>query len=230
MIKSKILEDHKYTLPSSNLTKRNSVFTRRPCSLSPVIIFLSYHLSVTGFQNLVESQTKRKPEKNTSTGGYRSSERMGVTSDDAVLIEMGKKPGEPHIITVNCPDKAGLACDICNIILDFGLYITKGGKIKEVFFFLVFPKKREIFIVFFFCVFFVDVSTDGIWCFMVFWVVPHSRLVIRWTNLKNRLLSICPPCSMTFYYIQQPAQSSSPVYLLKFCSLDRKGLLHGNYC
>ena len=52
---------------------------------------------------------------------------MEVPSDDAVLIQKGKKPGEPHVITVNCPDKHGLGCDICRIILDFGLYITKGG-------------------------------------------------------------------------------------------------------
>ncbi|KAF2300419.1 hypothetical protein GH714_013107 [Hevea brasiliensis] len=51
---------------------------------------------------------------------------MGVPSDDAVVIQKGKKPGEPHVVTVNCPDKTGLACDICRIILDFGLYVTKG--------------------------------------------------------------------------------------------------------
>lgn len=52
---------------------------------------------------------------------------MGVPNDDVVLIQKGKRPGEPHVITVNCPDKTGLGCDICRIILDFGLYITKGG-------------------------------------------------------------------------------------------------------
>ncbi|KAK8520653.1 hypothetical protein V6N12_004585 [Hibiscus sabdariffa] len=51
---------------------------------------------------------------------------MGVPTDDAVLIQKGKKPGDPHVITVNCPDKHGLGCDFCHIILDFGLYITKG--------------------------------------------------------------------------------------------------------
>ncbi|KAJ4834463.1 ACT domain-containing protein acr9 [Turnera subulata] len=126
---------------------------------------------------------------------------MGVPSDDAVLIQKGKKPGEPHVITVNCPDKTGLACDICNIILDFGLYVTKG-----------------------------DVSTDGKWCYIVFWVVAqYSRAIIRWSNLKNRLLSACPSAwSVSFYLNRQPSQTgrSSPVYMLKFCSLDRKGLLH----
>ena len=52
---------------------------------------------------------------------------MGVTNDDVVVIQKGKQPGEPCCITVNCPDKTGLGCDICRIILDFGLYITKGG-------------------------------------------------------------------------------------------------------
>ncbi|KAK8707679.1 hypothetical protein V6N13_058733 [Hibiscus sabdariffa] len=124
---------------------------------------------------------------------------MGVPSDDAVLIQKGKKPGEPHVITVNCPDKHGLGCDICHIILEFGLYITKG-----------------------------DVSTDGIWCFIVFWVVPHSSSPsIRWLSLKNRLQSLCPSCSVTLFLNDQPSNSAaSPVYLLKFFCLDRKGFLH----
>ncbi|KAL4297476.1 hypothetical protein GQ457_12G028810 [Hibiscus cannabinus] len=124
---------------------------------------------------------------------------MGVPSDDTVLIHKGKKPGEPHVITVNCLDKHGLGCDICRIILEFGLYITKG-----------------------------DVSTDGIWCFIVFWVVPHpSSPSIRWPSLKNRLQSLCPSCSVTLFLNDQPSNSAaSPVYLLKFFCLDRKGLLH----
>lgn len=124
---------------------------------------------------------------------------MGVPWDDAVLIEKGKKPDEPYVITVNCPDKTGLGCDICHTILEFGLYITKG-----------------------------DVSTDGLWCYVVLWVIPHSSSrAVRWVRLKERLLSICPSCTPSFYLNQQsPNASSSPVYLLKFCSLDRKGLLH----
>ncbi|XP_060966748.1 ACT domain-containing protein ACR9 [Cannabis sativa] len=124
---------------------------------------------------------------------------MGVPSDDVVLIHQGKNPGEPYIVTVNCPDKTGLGCDICRIILDFGLYISKG-----------------------------DISTDGIWCYIVLWVVPHSSSVkVKWSNLKNRLQSECPSCLPTFYF-NQPSTSSlpSPVYLLKFFCIDRRGLLN----
>ena len=76
----------------------------------------------------------------------------------------------------------------------------------------------------------VDVSTDGIWCYIVLWVVPQSSsLILRWSNLKNRLVSICPSCIVSFYLDQSSMHSmSSQVYLLKFFSLHRKGLLHGN--
>ena len=75
-----------------------------------------------------------------------------------------------------------------------------------------------------------DVSTDGHWCFVVFWVVPRSSSIkIRWASLKNRLMSICPSSYSTPFYpdISQPGPSQ--FYLLKLLSPDRKGLLHGNY-
>ncbi|MCD7473102.1 hypothetical protein HAX54_014697 [Datura stramonium] len=126
---------------------------------------------------------------------------MVIPNDDTdtVLIQRGKREGEPNVITVNCPDKTGLACDICRTILDFGLYIVKG-----------------------------DVSTDGIWCYVVLWVVPQSSSSkVRWENLKERLLSVCPVCSVSFYLNQpSPCAIASPVYLLTFCSSDRRGLLH----
>ncbi|KAL2332116.1 hypothetical protein Fmac_019697 [Flemingia macrophylla] len=123
---------------------------------------------------------------------------MSPGDDDVVQIQHPTKPSDPFIVTVNCPDKTGLACDICRIILDFGLSITKG-----------------------------DVSTDGVWCYIVLWVMPHSLLLpMNDSYLKQRLQGICPPClAASFYLIQQPS-ASSPLYLLKFCCLDRKGLLH----
>ncbi|XP_045805329.1 ACT domain-containing protein ACR9-like [Trifolium pratense] len=118
-------------------------------------------------------------------------------NDDAVQIQLGNKPGEPFIITVNCPDKTGLACDICRFILHFGLSILKG-----------------------------DVSTDGMWCYIVLWVIPQSVLLpMSYSYLKDRLQAICPPCLASFYLVQKPT-TSSPVYLLKLSCLDRKGLLH----
>ncbi|KAL9238795.1 hypothetical protein vseg_013172 [Gypsophila vaccaria] len=125
---------------------------------------------------------------------------MGIYNDgdDAVLIEKGKKSGEPWVITVNCPDVVGLGVDICRTILEFGLYISKG-----------------------------DVSTDGKWCYIVLWVVPHSSIrTVLWANLKERLVSFCPSCSLSYYYAPPAPRKSSPLYLLKFCCLDRRGLLH----
>lgn len=75
----------------------------------------------------------------------------------------------------------------------------------------------------------LDVSTDGIWCYIILWVTPRSSShVVRWVDLKGCLLSVCPPLVPSLYTDQSlPDRSPSPVYLLKFCSLDRKGLLHG---
>ena len=52
---------------------------------------------------------------------------MGISCDDVVLIQTGKTSDELSVVTINCPDKAGLGCDLCRIILEFGLSITKAG-------------------------------------------------------------------------------------------------------
>ncbi|GFZ14891.1 ACT domain-containing protein [Actinidia rufa] len=89
---------------------------------------------------------------------------MGIPCDDVVLIQQGNKPGDPTVITVNCPDKAGLGCDLCRIVVDFGLSITKG-----------------------------DFCTDGNWCYIVLWTVPQpSSLRVDWESLKTRLQAACP--------------------------------------
>ncbi|KAL5569124.1 hypothetical protein UlMin_025699 [Ulmus minor] len=124
---------------------------------------------------------------------------MGIASDDLVLIQPGKVSGDPCVVTVNCPDKAGLGCDLCRIIMEFGLCITKG-----------------------------DFATDGRWCYIVLWVAQiPSSLKIDWESLKTRLLSVCPSCVFPVYVNQHSTSASpSPVYLLKIWYLDRKGLLH----
>ncbi|KAL9247688.1 hypothetical protein vseg_021095 [Gypsophila vaccaria] len=123
---------------------------------------------------------------------------MGVAGDEVVLIEKGSKAGEACVITVNCPDKSGLGVDICRTILEFGLSISKA-----------------------------DVSTDGKWCYIVLWVIPHSSTrKILWDNLKERLILFCPSCSLSYYYAPPAPRKTSPLYLLKFCCPDRRGLLH----
>lgn len=126
---------------------------------------------------------------------------MGILNDDAVLIKEAENPGDKTLITVNCPDKTGLGCDLCRIIFLFGLSIAKG-----------------------------DVSTDGKWCYLVFWVV--GKPTTRWDLLRERLLEVCPPCTLPMseiYYFRPEFQQPKPpkVFLLKFwCTFDRKGLLH----
>lgn len=126
---------------------------------------------------------------------------MGIIFEDAVEIKEAEGAGEHTVITVNCPDKTGLGCDLCRIILLFGISIARG-----------------------------DVSTDGKWCYLVFWVIGKPST--RWNLLKNRLLEVCPTCTPSasgiFYYIPEFQQPRPPeVFLLKFwCSYDRKGLLH----
>ena len=65
---------------------------------------------------------------------------MGILHEDLVLIRQAEKPEDPTVITVNCPDKTGLGCDLCRIILRFGLSICKGVKCSwlSVYFYLDF--------------------------------------------------------------------------------------------
>lgn len=65
---------------------------------------------------------------------------MGIPCDDVVIIRQPEREvqGEPSVITVNCPDKTGLGCDLCRIILFFGLSIVRVGECGAdfLFFFL----------------------------------------------------------------------------------------------
>ncbi|KAL8135926.1 hypothetical protein AgCh_010515 [Apium graveolens] len=124
---------------------------------------------------------------------------MGIPYEDVVMIREPDKEGEPTVITVNCPDKTGLGCDLCRIILFFGLTIFRG-----------------------------DVSTDGKWCYLVFWV--FGKPSTRWGLLKKRLSGACPSCSsasgISFYQTKSEPPNPPDVFLLKLSCLDRKGLLH----
>ncbi|KAG0450800.1 hypothetical protein HPP92_026520 [Vanilla planifolia] len=130
---------------------------------------------------------------------------MGIPCDDVVQIRPPEAAGEPTVITINCPDKIGLGCDLCRVILFFGLSIVRG-----------------------------DASTDGKWCYVVFWVEGRGRKSTRWGLLKKRLLEACPtaPAASGLYnYYCWPSEvmateQKPQVFLLKCCCYDRNGLLH----
>ncbi|PWA74974.1 ACT domain-containing protein [Artemisia annua] len=120
--------------------------------------------------------------------------------EDVVIIKEAEKEDDATVITVNCPDKTGLGCDLCRTILFFGLSIVRG-----------------------------DVSTDGKWCYIVFWVNGKPGTI--WSLLKKRLLEACPSVSsanntLVFYRPESKPPKPADVFLLKFCCHDRQGLLH----
>ncbi|KAG5553619.1 hypothetical protein RHGRI_011493 [Rhododendron griersonianum] len=126
---------------------------------------------------------------------------MGMLCDDVVMIREAEREGDgaTRVITVNCPDKTGLGCDLCRLILFFGLTIVR-----------------------------FDVSTDGKWCYIVFWVI--GKPTTRWGLLKKRLIGVCPSCSsasgISFYRSELQSPKPPDVFLLKLCCYDRRGLLH----
>lgn len=91
---------------------------------------------------------------------------MGVVYEDVVVIRHAEKAGDPTVITVNCPDKTGLGCDLCRIVLLFGLSISRGGKpysqLFNSFFFLVcgvwnlWPNEWRVIVNFLFFTFFSE--------------------------------------------------------------------------
>ncbi|XP_006661009.1 ACT domain-containing protein ACR10 [Oryza brachyantha] len=126
---------------------------------------------------------------------------MGIPnpSDEVVQVRHADVAGDPTVITISCPDKTGLGCDLCRVVLLFGLNILKG-----------------------------DMSTDGRWCYIVLWVVasPGRRAItLRWDLLKDRLLHLCP-VTAPFAFDAAAPPAPSRIYLLKFCCYDRLGLLH----
>lgn len=52
---------------------------------------------------------------------------MGIPSDEVVQIRHPDVAGDPTVVTISCPDKTGLGCDLCRVVLLFGLNVLKGG-------------------------------------------------------------------------------------------------------
>lgn len=131
---------------------------------------------------------------------------MGVPSDEVVQIRHADAAGDPAVVTISCPDKTGLGCDLCRVVLLFGLSVVKG-----------------------------DMSTDGRWCYIVLWVLPRRARPVPWDLLKDRLLQLCPVAApfgfdaadLAAAGLQDAAPAEPQLYLLKLCCFDRMGLLHG---
>ncbi|XP_021774542.1 ACT domain-containing protein ACR10-like [Chenopodium quinoa] len=125
---------------------------------------------------------------------------MGILQDDVVIFKAPEKEGDPTVITVNCPDKLGLGCDLCRILLFFGFCITR-----------------------------VDFATDGKWCYIVLWVMgkPTTKWGLVKKRLVAACPS-CFSASGISYYRAELLQPPKPpdVFLLKLCCHDRRGLLH----
>ncbi|PON42216.1 ACT domain containing protein [Trema orientale] len=125
---------------------------------------------------------------------------MGILHEDMVVISQEEKEGDPTVITVNCPDKTGLGCDLCRIILLFGLSICRA-----------------------------DFTTDGKWCYIVLWVVgkPNTRWNLMKKRLLEVCPSYFSTSGMDYYRLQNQQPRPLDVFLLKFwSSYDRAGLLH----
>jgi len=120
-------------------------------------------------------------------------------SDETVVITLGQNHSDPSVVTVNCADKIGLSCDLSRIIFEAGLGVVRG-----------------------------DLSTDGKWCYLIFWVLPRtgSPRPIRWAILKRNLISACPPNPAHIFFMNIPEPRPKNVYILHICSLDRAGLLN----
>jgi len=116
-----------------------------------------------------------------------------------VVITLGQNHSDPSVVTVNCADKIGLSCDLSRIIFEAGLGVVRG-----------------------------DLSTDGKWCYLIFWVLPRtgSPRPIRWAILKRNLISACPPNPAHIFFMNIPEPRPKNVYILHICSLDRAGLLN----
>lgn len=88
---------------------------------------------------------------------------MGSLHEDVVVIRQGEKAGDPTVITVNCPDKTGLGCDLCRVILLFGLSICRGGEVFLSFWFDCFVFLSNLR--FFWRWFFILSWESGVVCF-----------------------------------------------------------------
>jgi predicted amino acid-binding ACT domain protein len=128
---------------------------------------------------------------------------MRPYGDEFVVVSVGAQPDDLTEITINCPDKVGLGCDIARIVFEFSMSLVRG-----------------------------DLATDGRWCFVALWVRPRwfsgdAPTPSTWALLKQRLEDICPSAvSSLLPRPPPPVHLSERLMLLQVCSIDRTGLLN----
>lgn len=125
---------------------------------------------------------------------------MAIPTEETVVVKRGQSPRDLTEITVNCPDKVGLGCDLTRIMFEFGLSVARG-----------------------------DLSTDGRWCFLVFWVILRTKSGkgVKWSTLKQRLSAVCPSSDPVLLPRPKPSlKQHSDVFLLQVHADDRNGLLN----
>lgn len=52
---------------------------------------------------------------------------MRPYGDEFVVVSVGAQPDDLTEITINCPDKVGLGCDIARIVFEFSMSLVRGG-------------------------------------------------------------------------------------------------------
>lgn len=126
---------------------------------------------------------------------------MRAYGDEFVVVSVGAQPEDLTEITINCPDKVGLGCDIARIVFEFSMSVIRG-----------------------------DLATDGRWCFVALWVRPRgidAPTPSTWVLLKQRLEEVCPSALPSLLPAPPPpVHLSKRLMLLQVCSIDRTGLLN----
>ncbi|RLM85348.1 ACT domain-containing protein ACR10 [Panicum miliaceum] len=126
---------------------------------------------------------------------------MGVPSDEVVQIRhAAAAAGDPAVVTVSCPNKTGLGCDLCRVVLLFGLSVVKG-----------------------------DMSTDGRWCYIVLWVLPRRGRPGPVPLLQLCPVAApfgFDTADLAAAGLQDAPPPAPRLFLLKLYCFDRMGLLH----
>eukprot|EP00850_Spirogloea_muscicola_P006320 SM000030S11329 [mRNA] locus=s30:95988:98609:- [translate_table: standard] len=149
-----------------------------------------------------------------------------VPSDDAVVIRLGSQPGSATEITINCPDRVGLGCDLARIVYEFDLSVVRGG--MDGMSSMPHQPRIQLGASQVASLSFADLSTDGRWCFLVFWVLPQSGSAnsVKWSLLKQRITAACPSNNPVLIYLPKPEPRTRELFLFQVCSSNRSGLLN----